>query len=200
MTKRKKKIILLQSGIFLIAIALIFATYYDKDKKTVTNSKINESAQLSENKKDAENESTIFYNLEYKGFDLNGNRYSITSKEAETNLEQKDLVYMRGVKTTFYFKNGEVLEIWSDNGVYNSENFDMNFSDNVKAKYLESELYSNNASYTNASNILIVSGNVEIYDKKGKIFAEELNLDIANKKLNFTALANEKVNASLNLK
>jgi len=200
MTKRKKKIILLQSGIFLIAIALIFATYYDKDKKTVTNSKINESAQLSENKKDAENESTIFYNLEYKGFDLNGNRYSITSKEAETNLEQKDLVYMRGVKTTFYFKNGEVLEIWSDNGVYNSENFDMNFSDNVKAKYLDSELYSNNASYTNASNILIVSGNVEIYDKKGKIFAEELNLDIANKKLNFTALANEKVNASLNLK
>ena len=102
MTKRKKKIILLQSGIFLIAIALIFATYYDKDKKTVTNSKINESAQLSENKKDAENETTIFYNLEYKGFDLNGNRYSITSKEAETNLEQKDLVYMRGVKTTFY--------------------------------------------------------------------------------------------------
>ena len=200
MTKKKKKIILLQSGIFLIAIALIFATYYDKDKKTVTNSKINESAQLSENKKDAENESTIFYNLEYKGFDLNGNRYSITSKEAETNLEQKDLVYMRGVKTTFYFKNGEVLEIWSDNGVYNSENFDMNFSDNVKAKYLDSELYSNNASYTNASNILIVSGNVEIYDKKGKIFAEELNLDIANKKLNFTALANEKVNASLNLK
>ena len=200
MTKRKKKIILLQSGIFLIAIALIFATYYDKDKKTLTNSKINESAQLSENKKDAENESTIFYNLEYKGFDLNGNRYSITSKEAETNLEQKDLVYMRGVKTTFYFKNGEVLEIWSDNGVYNSENFDMNFSDNVKAKYLDSELYSNNASYTNASNILIVSGNVEIYDKKGKIFAEELNLDIANKKLNFTALANEKVNASLNLK
>ena len=200
MTKRKKKIILLQSGIFLIAIALIFATYYDKDKKTVTSSEINESAQLSENKKDAENESTIFYNLEYKGFDLNGNRYSITSKEAETNLEQKDLVYMRGVKTTFYFKNGEVLEIWSDNGVYNSENFDMNFSDNVKAKYLDSELYSNNASYTNASNILIVSGNVEIYDKKGKIFAEELNLDIANKKLNFTALANEKVNASLNLK
>ena len=200
MTKRKKKIILLQSGIFLIAIALIFATYYDKDKKTVTNSKINESAQLSENKKDAENESTIFYNLEYKGFDLNGNRYSITSKEAETNLEQKDLVYMRGVKTTFYFKNGEVLEIWSDNGVYNSENFDMNFSENVKAKYLDIELYSNNASYTNASNILIVSGNVEIYDKKGKIFAEELNLDIANKKLNFTALANEKVNASLNLK
>ena len=200
MTKRKKKIILLQSGIFLIAIALIFATYYDKDKKTVTNSKINESAQLSENKKDAENESTIFYNLEYKGFDLNGNRYSITSKEAETNLEQKDLVYMRGVKTTFYFKNGEVLEIWSDNGVYNSENFDMNFSDNVKAKYLDSELYSNNASYTNASNILIVSGNVEIYDKKGKIFAEKLNLDIGNKKLNFTALANEKVNASLNLK
>ena len=200
MTKRKKKIILLQSGIFLIAIALIFATYYDKNKKTVTSSEINESAQLSENKKDAENESTIFYNLEYKGFDLNGNRYSITSKEAETNLEQKDLVYMRGVKTTFYFKNGEVLEIWSDNGVYNSENFDMNFSDNVKAKYLDSELYSNNASYTNASNILIVSGNVEIYDKKGKIFAEELNLDIANKKLNFTALANEKVNASLNLK
>ena len=191
---------MLQSGIFLIAIALIFATYYDKDKKTVTSSEINESAQLSENKKDAENESTIFYNLEYKGFDLNGNRYSITSKEAETNLEQKDLVYMRGVKTTFYFKNGEFLEIWSDNGVYNSKNFDMNFSDNVKAKYLESELYSNNASYTNASNILIVSGNVEIYDKKGKIFAEELNLDIANKKLNFTALANEKVNASLNLK
>ena len=107
---------------------------------------------------------------------------------------------MRGVKTTFYFKNGEVLEIWSDNGVYNSENFDMNFSDNVKAKYLDSELYSNNASYTNASNILIVSGNVEIYDKKGKIFAEKLNLDIGNKKLNFTALANEKVNASLNLK
>ena len=39
---------------------------------------------------------------------------------------------------TFYFKDGTILNVWSEFGEYNNKTFDMNFKKNIKAKYEDS--------------------------------------------------------------
>ena len=41
---------------------------------------------------------------------------------------------MKFVEAIFYFKDDTVLNVWSDNGIYNNKTLDMNFDGNVKAK------------------------------------------------------------------
>ena len=47
----------------------------------------------------------IFYNIEYSGFDLSGNRYILKSKEARNSKSESDVVNMKFVEAKFYLKN-----------------------------------------------------------------------------------------------
>ena len=53
----------------------------------------------------------IFYNIQYSGLDLSGNRYIIKSKEAE-NDKKKKLVNMKFVEAVFYFKDDTILKFF----------------------------------------------------------------------------------------
>ena len=44
---------------------------------------------------------------------------------------------MKIVTANFYFKDGTVLNVTSDTGVYNNKTLDMLFQGNVKADYIE---------------------------------------------------------------
>ena len=69
----------------------------------------------------------LFYNIEYTGIDLAGNRYIIKSDKAESNLSNENLIDMSNVTAIFYFKDETVLKIKSDYGVYNNKNLDIKF-------------------------------------------------------------------------
>ena len=79
----------------------------------------------------------------------------------------------------FYFKNGSVLKISSEKGIYN-KTLDMVFN-NIKALYENSKLYAQKAEYSNSGGYLIVSEEVEVNDIKGKIKADKLFFDIKSK-------------------
>ena len=49
-----------------------------------------------------------------------------------------------------------VLYIWSDEGIYNNKNFDMKFSMNVRAEYMDSKLFAEKADYSNSENYLSI--------------------------------------------
>ena len=82
----------------------------------------------------------IFYNIEYSGIDLNGNRYILKSKKAKTLEANEAIIDMTGVEAFFYFKDDTTLLIQSKFGEYNNKTFDMKFFKNVEAKYKNSEL------------------------------------------------------------
>ena len=68
----------------------------------------------------------VFYNIQYSGIDLTGNRYILKSKEATTNKSDQDIVNMKFVTATFYFKDGTVLTVSSKTGIYNNNVFIIN--------------------------------------------------------------------------
>ena len=196
--ERKKKLRLFQAILLIVGIIIIFITYADKG--FFLNKKIKKKTiPLIENETTGQKEN-IFYNIEYSGLDLAGNRYIIKSKEATTNVSNQEIVNMKFVESFFYFKDDTVLKVKSDYGTYNNKTLDMFFNSNVKANYQNSVLFAENAEYSNSENFLSISGKVKIEDFKGTMFADKLLFDIKKNKLNITSFNDDKINANLNLK
>ena len=142
----------------------------------------------------------IFFNIEYSGLDLAGNRYILKSEEAYNNKSNQKIVNMKTVNAVFYFKDGTILTVLSDTGVYNNESLDMIFNGNVKAAYDGSELFAEKAEYNNSESFLTISEKVIVKDPRGTINADKLFFDIKKQKLNIASFDNKKINANINLK
>ena len=201
--ERKKKIQLAQIIFLFLGLFTIFFTYLKREtnqKETLisveTKKKIEK--QLSDQK--SLNDNDTFYNVEYSGFDLNGNRYIIKCKEAVVNKNSIELINMQFVNAKFYFKDDTTLFINSDSGIYNNKTLDIQFSKNVKGSYLNSKLFAQNANYSNSSGYVSISNNVIIEDPKGSVFAKKLLFDIKTKTLKISSSQNERVKANITLK
>ena len=131
MTPRKKKLLSIQLIIFLSAITLLYITYYSNNN-TIDK---NQNPDLALTKEDIKTENNTFENIEYKGVDLNGNRYLIKSELANFDTETPEIINMKVMKTIFYFKDGTSMTLTGDYGTYNNKTFDMEFRDNIVAEY-----------------------------------------------------------------
>ena len=201
--ERKKKIRLVQIIFLFLGLFTIFFTYLKREtnqKETLisveTKKKIEK--QLSDQK--TIDDSDTFYNVEYSGFDLNGNRYIIKCKEAVVNKNSIELIKMQFVNAKFYFKDDTTLFINSESGIYNNKTLDIQFSKNVRGSYLNSKLFAQNANYSNSSGYVSISNNVIIEDPKGSVFAKKLLFDIKTKTLKISSSQNERVKANITLK
>ena len=201
MIERKKKLRLVQFTLLILGILIIYTTYYNKklnlDKKII--SKKTEEKVKKQTADEILEKGDVFFNVEYSGLDLNGNRYSLNSEEAYLDDLKPEIVYMKIVHATFYFKNDTVLYIWSDNGTYNNKNLDMKFENNVKAKYLESDLTAEKAEYSNSKSYLTIYENVRVDDVRGNLVADKLLFDIVEKKLDITSFNEGKISANVEL-
>ena len=200
MIKRKKKLIITQITLFIFGVFIIIFTYYNKKQTDQIISPENQKKITNELKKQNDISDDVFYNIKYSGIDLSGNRYILTSKQALTNSVNPELVKMKFVEANFYFKNKTVLNVISDEGLYNNKTLDMMFEKNVEAKYEGSELFADKANYSNLNSFLTISDNVTINDQKGNVVADELIFDIKNQSLKIISLNNNKINANINLK
>ena len=200
MIQRKKKLIFFQIILFTIGLSIIIYTYYFREEK---NSEIIsfDNIKKVDNKLKASQDlgEDVFLNIKYTGLDLAGNRYILLAKEAITNKANEELVDMKFVEVTFYFKDETTLNVSSDAGLYNNKTLDMIFRDNVVAIYEGSKLTAQKADYSNSKSFLTVSDNVIVTDNKGVISADKLLFDIKKQNLNIVSI-NNKINANIDLK
>jgi hypothetical protein len=187
--KRKKNLFLLQVTIFFIATALLYNTYRDKNEKTEIIAEIKDRAAPNVNS---------FTDIEYSGFDLNGNRYVLKAGKANFKTETPEIVNMKRVISKFYLKDDTILTVVSNKGTYNNITLDMVFKENVKTDYLTHNLYSDILSYSNSNAKLIATGNVRGESiEKGEFKADNAEYNLANKTLNFSMFGNEQVNIKI---
>ena len=182
MIERRRKIRIFQLGLFSFGILALVYTYYNFDKNiknqdTFIKSEIKEklNSRIQNTKKD-NSAGDIFYNIQYSGLDLQGNRYILKSKEAFTEKNNQELVKMKDVVANFYFKDNTGLVINSQNGTYNNKTLNMTFEENVEALYQENKLNANKAEYINSENILVITGNVKVASQNGDLVADKLFL------------------------
>ena len=201
MTKRKKKLRIIQFSLLLFGCLIIFFTYLDEEnvsKETILSKETQEKLKKQLSKKTTEGD--IFYNIEYSGLDLSGNRYILRSKEAATNEINQEIIKMKSVEAMFYFKDDTTMRVVSREGIYNNKTLGMIFTNNVKAFYEGSELLAEKAEYSNLKSFLTITKNVIVKDIRGTMFADKLLFDIKKKKLNISSINDNKINANINLK
>jgi len=187
--KRKKNLFLVQVTIFFIATALLYNTYRDKNEKNEIIAEVKDRATPNVNS---------FTDIEYSGFDLNGNRYVLKAGKANFKTETPEIVNMKRVVSEFYLKNDTILTVVSDIGTYNNITLDMVFKENVKTDYLTHNLYSDILSYSNSNAKLIATGNVRGESiEKGEFKADNAEYNLANKTLSFSMFGSEQVNIKI---
>ena len=177
MSYRKRRLIVIQLILLSLAIILFYFFYYqnvDKDQTSQTTKvEIEKTNNLDDN-------ASFFENVEYKGIDANGNRYLLQSSTATFNKENPELVNMMGMRATFYFKDGKILEIFGDAGKYNNQSNDMEFRKNVKVKQDQNEILADNLDYFNIKKLINIYGNVKGKSLDGNFSADVLKLNIGN--------------------
>ena len=202
MINRKKKIKIIQFSLLFLGILIFFYTYLfnnsSKDQKnllSISNKKIEQNQSINTSE-----DTNVFYNIEYAGFDLSGNRYVINSKEAKTNRDNEDEIYMKGVQATFYFKDDNTLKILSNTGVYNNRTLNMRFEKNIRAFYERSTLTANFAEYLNQEGLVTISDKVEITDFRGNLTANKLLFDLKTQTLNISSQDKKDINLNIKTK
>tara|TARA_Y100000591_G_C21831393_1_gene699839 strand:- start:195 stop:809 length:615 start_codon:yes stop_codon:yes gene_type:complete len=197
---RKKKLRFIQVILLLTGITAIYLTYYNNEN--IENEKIISSQVKEKFNKQNNNETQdgdVFFNIEYTGLDLSGNRYLLKSEEAVVDKNNPEIIHMKIVNAVFYFKDDTTLYISSHEGFYNNKNFDMEFRKNVQANYLNSKLFADKAFYSNSESFLSISDNVRLDDKRGNLIADKLLFDIRSKKLDISSFKNGSVNANVKI-
>ena len=203
MTDRKKKLRIIQISLLILGIIIIFFTYGEKNKFSNKKDKIFKFTEknVEKNSKDAsEEDSNTFYNIEYSGLDLSGNRYILKSEKAISSNKNSEIIDMTGVKAFFYFKDDTILTISSDHAIYNNKTLDMLFNKNIIAIYENSKLTADKADYSNTLGLLTISDKVKVIDYRGSLDADKLTFDLNNQTLNVASYNNDSINADIKLK
>ncbi len=201
MTNRKKKLRIAQISFLIIGIFIIFFTYFNKtdnEQEAIVSKELQD--QINKQLAVQSDNEDIFYNIEYAGLDLAGNRYILKSEEAFNSKDESNIVNMKNVDATFYFKDNTTLKVSSDKGIYNNETLDMLFLGNISAFYQGSELIAQKAEYSNSKSILVITEKVRIKDVRGTISADKLFFDIKKQKLDIASFENNEINANVKIK
>ena len=192
MTSRKRKIRIIQLTIFLVASFLLFNTYLDKNEKPI---------ETIRSQVGTDNTNNSFNDVQYSGFDLNGNRYTLQAGRANFKTEKPESINMTKVEANFYLKDDTVLKVVSDEGIYNNITLDMNFQKNVRSNYLMNTLVSDQLIYSNTEGKLFVSGNVRGESvEKGEFFADNVEYDLTSKLLGLSMFGKKQVQINIKIK
>ena len=197
---RKKKLKIVQLCLISIGILALVFTYSDKinlKKKSSSTQELKKEIDdnMTNNKENAKG--NVFYNIEYSGLDLAGNRYILKSQSAINNSLDSDLIDMTGVTAVFYFKDGTILKIKSNFGEYNNSTLDINFKSDIKAEYGESTLEAQYAEYSNSQGFLTVTDNVIVNDVQGNLVADKLLFDIKSQILEIETFNDKRIRVNV---
>jgi LPS export ABC transporter protein LptC len=187
----------IQISLLLLAFLLIFFTYFLNLKKKQPSTNLDQIKIIEPDEEKGKMTNT-FVDVQYGGFDKEGNRFVIGSKYANFEIDRPNVIKMEQVLCNFYFKDGTNLTIVSDYGIYNNVTDDMEFTENVKMNYLENILFSEKANFFNVKNELLIEGNVKTKSQEGELQADKLDFNLDSKKLKISMYNDKKVNIKVN--
>jgi len=179
-----KKILLII--FFLILIIFIYSNFF-KEKKVATN-KIELVNEDNYN-------SNIIKDVNYISKDSKGNEYILDASEGQIDLSDDKTVFLTDVKALIKLTNSNVINIKSDFGKYNIDNFDTIFSKNVIITYIDNKIKGDYLDFSLTRNTMIISKNVVYNNIENILKADviEININTKDTKI-FMYEENNKVN------
>ena len=167
----------LQIQIFLISLTLTLSVFFfyeifkkDEDKdiiKTETTNKVSDK--------------NLIEGIQYFSKDVNGNTYLIQSKTGKIDEENPDIIYLIDVEAKINFDENDEIRVFSDEAIYNINNFDTEFIDNVKLLYEDNNLSCKNILVKFSKNYAILSGNIVYKNLFTNLYADQMEIDLISR-------------------
>ena len=177
----------LQFQILLISLTLILSIGFfneifreDEDKiifKTETTNKVSDK--------------NLIEGIQYFSKDVNDNTYLIRSKTGKIDKDNPDIIYLVDVEAKINFDENDEIKVFSDEAIYNINNFDTEFIDNVKLFYEDNELSCKNIIVKFSKNYAILSGNIVYNSLLTKLYADQIEIDLISR-VTKTSMKNKK--------
>ena len=178
---RKLLVQILLISLTLILSVVFFNEIFKKEKKISSNPE----ATI---KKD---QSNLIEEIQYFSKDVNGNTYLIESKSGTLDKENPDIIYLVDVEAKINFDKNDEIKVTSNKAIYNVNNFDTEFIDNVKLSYEENKLSCKNILVKFSKNYAILSGNLVYNNMLTELYAERMEVDLISR-ITKTSMLNQK--------
>ena len=175
---------------FICLIGLLYFFYYkfyriDNNTTITPTTNINNDTNFSYN-------SNIIEDVNYKSMDADGNQYIISAKKGEIDYSKPNTIFLTDVSALIKLKNSDNIEITSDFGKYNINNFDTIFSKNVLITYLDNKIKANYLDFSLEKNFMIISGKVIYNSLENILEADVVEINIKTKDTKIFMYENKK--------
>ena len=193
-----KKIVLGSAFVIFSFSILIFIYFKLYENKTPI--KKSEKVELDEKKKIEINDervesSNIIEDVSYSAKDTKGNNYFLKASQGTIDQNESNYIFLKSVKAVINLKNSKLIEISSDFGKYNINNYDTIFSKNVIIKYLDNEITGDYLDFSWDKNLMIISRDVIIKNNDNSLQADVIEVNIQTRDIKiFMYEENKKVN------
>ena len=184
----------------LIIISILYYTFLlNKDSKTQI---------LSENVEQIDDNldnkiSNELNNIEYNSIDKKGNTFYINAKRAIIELDENNnnsnKVKLEGVVSVINIINKGIINVYSDNAIYDKIYHDTLFFNNVKIEYLDNSILSENLDLLFTEKISKIYNNVSLKNKNLIVETDRILIDMVAGDIKLDMMnKNEKVNLRTN--
>ena len=178
----KKKLIL---RIFLItlffsSLLFIFFKYNNKEEQIEKKMLITEQEEALETEEKFIG-SNIIENVSYSAKDNKGNEYILKASEGVIDQKENNYIFLTAVKASINLKDYNLIEISSNFGKYNINNYDTIFSKNVLITYLDNKIKGEYLDFSWEKNLLIISRDVFLENDKSSLKADVIEVNIEKK-------------------
>ena len=139
--------------------------------------------------------SNIIEDVSYSAKDTKGNEYFLQASEGIIDQNDSNFIFLTSVNANIKLKSYKLIEISSDFGKYNINNYDTIFSKNVIIKYLDNIIKGDYLDFSLDKKLMIISRDVTLKNNKSSLKADviEVNIDTRDIKI-FMYEENKKVN------
>ena len=119
----------------------------------------------------------------------------MNSEEGTIDQNETNLIFLKSVKAKISLKNYKLIEITSDFGKYNINNYDTIFSKNVIITYLDNKIEGDYLDFSWNKNLMIISRDVIFKNNKGSLKADVIEINTKTRDIKiFMYEENKKVN------
>ena len=193
----KKKIILGIFFLFIIFSFFIFFYFKSISKKDLIKTELIESVKEESIEIANENieSSNIIEEVSYTAKDSKGNEYFLKASEGTIDQNESNFIFLKSVRAIINLKNYKLIEISSDFGKYNINNYDTIFSKNVSIIYLDNKITGEYLDFSLEKNLMLISRHVIVKNKTDSLHADVIEIDIETNDIKiFMYEENKKVN------
>ena len=188
MSKKTGIQVLMVVLIALISLSFYFK-YFKKDSKNLL-----ENTQIKEIDVNKNSSANYIDNIDYTSLDAKGNKYQITAEQAEIDIDNPDVMFLKNIIAYIFIKDSDTIKITSDFGKYNSKNYDTIFSKNVIVIQPGHKITGEYLDFSFLNNLGIMSTNVIYSGDKANLYADKIEMDLKTKDMKiFMDDANKKV-------